>query len=590
MRHLTVFCFTSLLCLLHGAPAASFRLEMIYNHGTTINEGITPDNLCDLNGTLFFSGSDGTSVGDHGNELWTSNGTSVGTLMVADISPGTSSSTPNDLVALNGKLIFSAAVGTDRELYLHDPTLGTASVLLDIRPGSSGGNPATMTSIGNSVYFRATDGTHGQELWKTDGTAAGTLMVKDAIAGATGTDPTHFYGYGSHVYFQGGGSQNSEMWRTDGTTAGTTLFKDINPTGNSGASYFQELNGQLLFAASNGSQGLELYKSDGTTAGTTLLKDIVTGSATSNPFYFKQFGDHVYFSADDGVNGREIWRTDGTAAGTQLFMDIVPGSGSSTHNNFTVVGDYMFFNANDGTHGAELWVTDGTVLGTYMVQDIRVGSGSGFGASGGATAEVNGVLYFPGNDGTHGGELWAAYPVSDTRSYHSRSSYSYRTRMAHDAGLLSEMKLLDGVTGGERDLAMTFSARTGTDLSLLASDRFEFTGASGDTFVLELSYDAATALGLFASEDGVRLLWWNGTAWINAVEGNSGGTPFFVSGAYDGVLTLGHYGLDEATNTVWAVLNHNSSFAAGESVPEPSAAALLLPGLLTLCHRRRRSA
>jgi hypothetical protein len=218
---------------------------------------------------------------------------------------------------------------------------------------------------------------------------------------------------------------------------------------------------------------------------------------------------------------------------------------------------------------------------------ILAASGSGFGAGGGATAEINGVLYFPGSDATHGGELWAAYLVSDTRSYHSRSSYSYRTRMAHDAGLLSEMKLLDGVTGGERDLAMTFSARTGTDLSLLASDRFEFTGADGDTFVLELSYDAATALGLFGSEDDVRLLWWNGTDWINAVEGNSSGTPRFVSGAYDGDLTLGHYGLDEATNTVWAVLNHNSSFGVGESVPEPSAVALLLAGLLTLCHRRR---
>jgi ELWxxDGT repeat protein len=36
-----------------------------------------------------------------------------------------------------------------------------------------------LTSIGGTLYFVADDGAHGSELWKSDGTPAGTVLVKD---------------------------------------------------------------------------------------------------------------------------------------------------------------------------------------------------------------------------------------------------------------------------------------------------------------------------------------------------------------------------------------------------------------------------
>ena len=43
-----------------------------------------------MNGTLFFSANDGTN----GNELWKSDGTAAGTVLVKDINPGGNASDP----------------------------------------------------------------------------------------------------------------------------------------------------------------------------------------------------------------------------------------------------------------------------------------------------------------------------------------------------------------------------------------------------------------------------------------------------------------------------------------------------------------
>ncbi len=61
-----------------------------------------------MNGTVYFQASDGSS----GYELWKSDGTSAGTVLVRDIRPGATGANPSFLTNVNGTLYFQASDGS----------------------------------------------------------------------------------------------------------------------------------------------------------------------------------------------------------------------------------------------------------------------------------------------------------------------------------------------------------------------------------------------------------------------------------------------------------------------------------------------
>ena len=69
------------------------------------------------------------------------------------------------------------------ELWKSDGTAAGTVMVKDINPGSGNSAPLSLTNVNGKLYFAANDGADGDELWKSDGTAAGTLMVKDIIFG-----------------------------------------------------------------------------------------------------------------------------------------------------------------------------------------------------------------------------------------------------------------------------------------------------------------------------------------------------------------------------------------------------------------------
>ena len=80
-----------------------------------------------------------------------------------------------------------------RELWKTDGTEAGTVLVLDLFPGSYGSYPGDLVMVGNTLFFRADDGVHGRELWKSDGTAAGTVLVKDI-------NPGSFYGSPASSY------------------------------------------------------------------------------------------------------------------------------------------------------------------------------------------------------------------------------------------------------------------------------------------------------------------------------------------------------------------------------------------------------
>ena len=74
------------------------------------------DELTAVGNTLYFSADDGTN----GDELWKSDGTASGTVMVKDIHSGSSSSSPYELAAVGNTLYFGANDGNGDELWKCD--------------------------------------------------------------------------------------------------------------------------------------------------------------------------------------------------------------------------------------------------------------------------------------------------------------------------------------------------------------------------------------------------------------------------------------------------------------------------------------
>jgi len=347
--------------------------------GFTVFKGINDG----ANGALYFAADDGTS----GVELWKTDGTSVGTVRVKDINPAINpvgNSSPFGFTVFkgindgaNGALYFAANDGsTGFELWKTNGTDAGTVLVKDINTGAVGSSPSGFTvfngisdGANGALYFSASDGALGSrfELWKTDGTGLGTVLVKNWPVTSF---PSGFTVFSGALYFQADdGVSGLELWKSNGTLGGTVLVKDINPgAAPSFPNGFTVFNGALYFAANDGTSGVELWKTDGTLAGTVLVKDI--SPTDSNPSGLTVFNGALYFAADDGTSGVELWKTD-TVTGPVLVKDINAGGANSNPSGFTAFNGALYFQADDGTAGIELWKTDGTEFGTVQVKDIN---------------------------------------------------------------------------------------------------------------------------------------------------------------------------------------------------------------------------
>ncbi|HYO54798.1 ELWxxDGT repeat protein, partial [Archangium sp.] len=278
-----------------------------------------PSRLTPAGDTLFFTAHDSV----HGRELWKTDGTPEGTLLVKDLFPGRQDSAPSEPVAVGGTLFFFASDAVHgRELWKSDGTPEGTLLVKDLPAASTSYGLFGLVARGTTLFFIADDGVHGRELWKSDGTAEGTVMVADIAPGATSAFPSA-YGYlpGSRPL----------------TVSGGTLY----------------------FAADDGVHGSELWKSDGTAEGTVLVSDLTPGagsSALQNVRFIpaSPHGDIAFPFAND-AGGMEPWTSDGTAEGTRPLADLAPGPLSSSPANLTVSGSRLFFVADEGEHGRELW-------------------------------------------------------------------------------------------------------------------------------------------------------------------------------------------------------------------------------------------
>lgn len=336
----------------------------------------SPFGLHNFGGAMLFWANDGI----HGFELWTSDGTAAGTVLLKDIKGGKgSSATISDGPVFVDLGLISYFTTVDaihgEEIWKTDGTAAGTILLKDIRAGAGSSNAHSLTDFNGTLYFSATTDGINDGLWKSNGTTAGTVLVEAM------NKVEHITPFGSIFLFAGRDSASSstgiELWRSDGTALGTELLLDIaGGSTNSNPDSFFNLNGTMLFSAFDTTHGRELWRTDGTDVGTERIFDInPTGSGLSISTPFTVIGNFAYFAANDGVNGLELWKTDGTDTSTVMVADINP-DGDCNPTELTDWNGMLCFSADDGVHGREIWVYNPATDDAHMALDLAPGSDS----------------------------------------------------------------------------------------------------------------------------------------------------------------------------------------------------------------------
>ena len=158
---------------INDSGVAEMVEDAVLGGGISPSSGSYPRDLTDVNGVVYFAANDGTN----GQELWRINKTSGLAEMVEDgvadggIRPNSAGSFPQNLTNVNGTLYFIASDGTNGSELWRINDSGVAEMVEDgvagggINPGDRNSNPHDLTNMHGTLYFVANDGVNGDELW-----------------------------------------------------------------------------------------------------------------------------------------------------------------------------------------------------------------------------------------------------------------------------------------------------------------------------------------------------------------------------------------------------------------------------------------
>ena len=270
-----------------------------------------PNYLVALGNLVLFAANDAVV----GEELWKSDGTTAGTVLVKNIDPtplvsesdGRGRSYPKNLTRLGNVVVFVADNGTQGyELWKTDGTTPGTVMVIDLYAGSTQGawsSAGGWYPVGDYIFFIGkTAANPAYRTFVTDGTAAGTHDGGDQL----GPSVERAYLDGWFYYPGGSVSLGTELWFTDLTMR--SLFANLAPgSASSNPKNLRTIGSHVYFAANDQSTGEELWRTDGYASGPIRVGDINPGAGSSSPSAVVPLGPYLLFTANDGTTGVELW-------------------------------------------------------------------------------------------------------------------------------------------------------------------------------------------------------------------------------------------------------------------------------------------
>ena len=161
-----------------GSTACTFITTDIVNAISTYGAA-RPSGLTAIGDVIYFAANSATNMQAYDRELWRSDGTEAGTVLVKNIHPDeTDLNGLTNSISAGGRLFFMASDVSGQRLWVSDGTVAGTVPVSGIELGVQ-----NLTRVGNFALFTFDNGT-GREIWVSDGTAGGSRLLLDLAPGA----------------------------------------------------------------------------------------------------------------------------------------------------------------------------------------------------------------------------------------------------------------------------------------------------------------------------------------------------------------------------------------------------------------------